>query len=118
MENSELRVGFVGLGNAGWPMAGNLARAGFDLVVSDADPEREQRFAEEHGCAAAGGPAGFAGVEVLITMLPNGHVVRDVLIGESNGAAVLASDAVVVDTSSSDPAGTRALGPPAAAQPC
>src|SRR5665213_808190 len=110
MEHRELKVGFIGLGHAGWPMAGNLARAGFDLVVSDADPEREQRFALEHGCAAAGGPSGFAGVEVLVTMRPNGHVVRDVLIGESNVAAVLASDAVVVDTSSSDPAGTRALG--------
>lgn len=110
MDNSKVKVGFVGLGHAGWPMAGNVVRAGFDVVVSDVDPERERAFAEEHGCAAAGGYAGLAGSNVLITMLPNGHVVRDVLLGDTDVASGLAPGAVVVDTSSSDPAGTRVLG--------
>lgn len=103
------RLGFVGLGHAGWPMCANLVAAGYDVTVHDADAEREREFAEAHGCRAAGGPPGLAGVEVLVTMLPNGHVVREVVLGEGV-ADHLADGAVVVDTSSSDPQGTRELG--------
>ena len=44
----ELTIGFVGLGNMGWPMAANLHAAGFSLVVRDADAARQARFAAEH----------------------------------------------------------------------
>jgi 3-hydroxyisobutyrate dehydrogenase len=44
---TELTVGFVGLGNMGWPMAANLHAAGFSLVVRDADAARQARFAVE-----------------------------------------------------------------------
>ena len=40
-------VGFIGLGRMGRPMAANLARAGYELVVRDADRDVERRFAEE-----------------------------------------------------------------------
>lgn len=103
------RVGFVGLGHAGAPMAANVVAAGFDVTVHDADGERERAFAAEHGCAAAGSPQGLAGVDVLITMLPNGHVVRELVLG-TGLADLLAPGALVIDTSSSDPEGTRALG--------
>lgn len=103
-------IGFVGLGHAGWPMCANIVRAGYDVIVHDADPERERAFADAHGCRAAGGPAGLAGVDILVTMLPNGHVVREVVLGPGGAAAGLAAGAVVIDTSSSDPEGTRRLG--------
>jgi 3-hydroxyisobutyrate dehydrogenase len=105
------RAGFVGLGNMGWPMARNLVSAGYPLTVRDADAERQQRFASEHGCSAAADPAAFAGVEVVVTMLPTGRVVREVLVEWDGGlAAALAPGAVVVDMSSSDPPATRKLG--------
>jgi 3-hydroxyisobutyrate dehydrogenase len=107
---SKPRVGFVGLGHAGWPMCANLVKAGYEVVVHDADPERERAFAEAHQCTAAGGARGLAGVGMLVTMLPNGHVVRDVLIGPDGVADSLPHGAVVIDTSSSDPEGTRELG--------
>ena len=105
-----VKVGFVGLGHAGWPMCGNLVKAGYDVVVHDADPERERAFADDHGCRASGGHGGLAGVDVLVTMLPNGHVVRDVLLGADPVADGLGPGTVIVDTSSSDPEGTRELG--------
>lgn len=106
-----LTVGFVGLGNMGWPMAANLARAGHALVVRDLDAERQRRFAAEHSAAIADAPAAFADSDVLITMLPTGIVVREVLFGWSGGIApALKRGAVVIDMSSSEPAGTRDIG--------
>jgi 3-hydroxyisobutyrate dehydrogenase len=104
------RIGFVGLGHAGWAMADNLAAAGYRLAVSDADGEREQRFVAEHAGVAAGLEA-FDGADLVVTMLPNGDVVRWALLEHDEGlAARLAPGTIVIDTSSSDPYGTRALG--------
>lgn len=105
-----MRVGFVGLGRMGRPMAANLARAGFRLAVRDADLELQGRFAAEHGCVAAGSPAAFADAEVVVTMLPDGEVVRRAILDWEGGiAAALPEDAVIVDMSSSNPRGTRSL---------
>src|SRR4051794_7433291 len=98
-------VGFVGLGNMGWPMARNLAGAGFRLVVRDVDRERESRFADEHGAAVGD----LARADVVVTMLPDDRVVRRALLDEGIADA-LRPGSVVVDMSSSNPRGTRALG--------
>jgi 3-hydroxyisobutyrate dehydrogenase len=103
------QVGFVGLGNMGWLMAGNLARAGYPLVVRDADAERQRRFAAEHGAVAAESPEAFAAVQLVLTSLPDDRVVAQALLDEGIAAA-LPRGAVVVDMSSSNPTGTRALG--------
>jgi len=105
-----LKVGFIGLGNMGWPMARNLARAGFPLVVRDADAARQARFAAEHGCRAADAPAAFRQVDAVVTMLPTGRIVREVLCEWEGGLGhTLGRGAIVVDMSSSDPVGTREL---------
>ena len=85
-----LTVGFIGLGHAGWPIATNLPHNGFKLYVSDADASRAQKFANEYNCTAVPtGSDGYACVDVLITMLPNGDIVRDVLLGEKGIARTL-----------------------------
>lgn len=108
-------MGYIGLGNAGYPLASTIAREGvYELVVQDADPERAQRFLEEHSNAtAAAEPDDFADVDVLVTMLPNGTVVREVLLGKDghHGIANFMKDgAVIIDTSSSSPYQTRETG--------
>jgi len=108
-----MRVGFVGVGNMGWPMAGNLARKGFPVTAYDKESGRAERFAREHGagCTAATHPRDLAPVEALITMLPTGAHVRQALLEEDGGiASHLARGTLVIDMSSSDPVGTRALG--------
>lgn len=90
-------------------MAAQLAGAGHSLVVFDGDPQRTADFAQAHGASAANDAQDFAAVEVLFTMLPHGGVVRDVLLGEPGIARVLAPGTVLIDTSSADPIGTRAL---------
>jgi 3-hydroxyisobutyrate dehydrogenase-like beta-hydroxyacid dehydrogenase len=104
-------VGFVGLGQQGAPMAANLLAAGYELVVRDADLERERRFVSAHGGRGCdGNPAVLGAADVLITMLPNGQVVRDALLGRDAIASRLRPGTIIVDTSSSDPYGTRELG--------
>jgi 3-hydroxyisobutyrate dehydrogenase len=108
---SGLRVGFAGIGNMGWPMAKHVLGGGFALTAFDVDAGRVRRFAAETGAGGAEtGAALAAAADVVITMLPTGQVVREALLGEGGIARSLARGAVVVDMSSSDPNGTRALG--------
>src|SRR5690606_37313535 len=102
-----MTVGFIGIGNMGWPMAANLVRAGFDVAVHDADPERVVAFCAEHQ-ARAPGLAGLAASAVVVTMLPNGYIVREALMNSDEAAFVSAvkPGTVVVDMSSSVPMGT------------
>jgi 3-hydroxyisobutyrate dehydrogenase-like beta-hydroxyacid dehydrogenase len=81
-------VGYIGLGHAGFLMATNLHRAGFHMIVRDADPEREQRFAKENANArvASEDTNAFRDADVIITMLPQGKVVREVMLGQKGYA--------------------------------
>jgi 3-hydroxyisobutyrate dehydrogenase-like beta-hydroxyacid dehydrogenase len=102
------KTGFVGLGHVGRPMAGSLATAGWPLTVYDLDNAVANAFAAEHSCAVAATPTDLADADVIVTMLPNGHVVREVIL-ESGLADALRPGTLVLDTSSSDPLGTREL---------
>ena len=109
-EGADRPVGFVGVGNMGRRMAANLAKAGFPLVIWDTDPDAEQRFIARHGGEAATAPQSFAAVGVVVTMLPDGAAVREAVLGWEGGiAAALPPGAVILDMSSSDPVGTKAL---------
>lgn len=107
-----MRVGFIGIGNMGWPMAANIAKAGHQLMVFDLDSEKSSRFAREHNCQAASDLAEIAANEITVTMLPTGQIVRDVILVAQDGAFVkaLRPGTIVVDMSSSEPVGTRELG--------
>jgi 3-hydroxyisobutyrate dehydrogenase len=111
-----MRIGFVGLGNMGVPMAANLARSTHELLVHDVEFTRAQAFVAAHGGKAAASLNDLGAAEIVITMLPNGHVVRDVYMGPGGLAIALQSGAIAVDMSSSDPAGTRQLGAELATQ--
>ncbi len=107
----ERAIGFVGVGTMGWPMAKNLAAAGYHLTVRDANAEQQNRFVSEFGGTSAEGPRAFADLEAVVTMLPTGVIVRDVMLEWDGGiAAALRRGTVVIDMSSSDPMGTRQLG--------
>lgn len=106
------RVGFIGIGTMGTPMAANLARKGFAVTLYDAAPGRAAQAARELGCAAAESLGGLAACEFILTMLPDGRVVQDVLT-RAEGQALLNAlrpGAVCIDMSSSEPMLTRATG--------
>ena len=107
---SKERIGFIGLGNMGAPMARRLVDAGYELVVTDAVPEAVERFAPGSKCERAASPQSIGErCRVVITMLPNGQIVREVLLGANGLAPRLAPGSVAIDMSSSSPIGTREL---------
>jgi len=104
------RIGFIGLGAMGEPMASRLAAAGFAVAVHDADAARAGRIAQAIGARAATSPADAAeGCDILVTMLPSSAVVEAVLEGEAGAVAALAPGALVVEMSSGVPDATRAI---------
>ena len=104
------RIGFVGLGNMGAPMARHLAAAGFHLVAADSNPAALERFCGTVPCERAGSLVDLGrSCRLVITMLPDGQAVRQVLLGTDGVAAGLAPGSVALDMSSAEPVGTRAL---------
>ena len=110
-----LRVGLVGIGNMGNPMASNLMKAGWKVNVYDVAPARVSEFLQAHGGKASASLTEVGkNSDVVITMLPDGKIVRRVALGA--GAADdclvkgLAKGSLIIDMSSSAPVGTRELG--------
>lgn len=100
------RIALIGLGAMGAPMAQNLIFAKTNLRVFDLSSKARSAFGDH---AAATAQEAAQGAEIVITMLPNGHIVREALFGE-NGALASGSVSLVIDMSSSDANGTRDLG--------
>ncbi|MBO1014555.1 NAD(P)-dependent oxidoreductase [Achromobacter sp. SD115] len=110
MSAQQERVGLIGIGSMGWPMAARLAQAGFALTVFDAVPGQAARFAQEVGGQAAATCAELAAQsDIIFTMLPTSAIVEQVLGGEQGVLAGLRPGAVVVDMSSGVPAHTQRL---------
>ncbi len=110
---TELRtVGFVGLGNMGFPMAGHLARAGFDMLIADAAPDVADRYVAEYGGTAVPSLAAMGeAADIVITMLPAGDIVRQVVLGPGDCLADgMCEGALLVDMSTSNPVDTRETG--------
>ena len=94
----------------GRPMAGHLARAGHSLTVFDLDAAAAVRLAGDATVRIAQGPEDFRGADLVVTMLPTGAIVREVLVGPHGIAPGLPKGALIIDMSSSEPEGTRELG--------
>jgi 3-hydroxyisobutyrate dehydrogenase len=91
-------------------MAGHIARAGHSLTVFDVDGAAAERLATDAKVLIAKGREDFRATDIIVTMLPTGAIVRDVLVGAYGLAAALPKGALVIDMSSSEPEGTRELG--------
>ena len=100
-------IGFVGIGNMGWPMAANLVKAGFEVAVCDAVPGRSAQFASEVGGQAAADAAEAAkGADAVVTVLPTSKQVAAVA---EQIAPALTAGALVLDMTSGQPAKTREI---------
>lgn len=96
-------IGFIGLGIMGKPMAKNLLKAGYSLVVYDVVKAAVDELAAL-GAAAAGSPAEVAAaVQTIITMLPNGPEVREVVAGNNGILAGANPGLAIIDMSSIAP---------------
>jgi 3-hydroxyisobutyrate dehydrogenase len=109
-----MRIGFIGLGNMGGPMAGNLAKAGHQVAGFDLVADARERLTQAGGKAAAGIAAAAAGAEIVITMLPAGPEVRAVYEGADGILAAAAPGALLIDSSTIDVATARSVATSAA----
>jgi 3-hydroxyisobutyrate dehydrogenase len=103
-------VGFIGIGNMGRPMAANLHKGGYTVVLYDLDGKRAQQAAKDIGAKAAATLAELGKQsDAIVTMLPTGKEVRACLLESESGALAtnLPKGAIVIDMSSADPVGTR-----------
>lgn len=104
-----MKIGFIGLGIMGKPMAKNLIKAGYDLVVYDINKEPMEEL------KAAGAETANSNVElakqsdVIITMLPNSPQVEEVVLGEGGVIEGAKPGSVVIDMSSIAPLSSRKI---------
>ena len=96
-----MKIGFIGLGNMGGPMAANLAKAGHEVTGFDM-----ANVAIEGVTLAASGAEAATGAEVVITMLPNGDILRKVA---AEIIPAMSKGAVFLDCSTVDVASARAV---------
>lgn len=105
-----MKVGFIGLGVMGGPMALNILKGGHELTVYDLSEEAVARLTQA-GAKAAGSPREVgAASEVVVTMLPEPHHVEEVVLGPDGIAAGLPPNGVVIDMSTIDPQTSQKVG--------
>jgi len=103
------RVGFIGLGIMGRPMAKNLLKAGFPLVVFSRSKGSVAELVKE-GALSADSSKGMAErAELIITMLPDSPEVKEVVLGEGGVIQGVKPGAVVIDMSSINPLVTQEI---------
>ncbi|HEX7035766.1 MAG TPA: 3-hydroxyisobutyrate dehydrogenase [Pseudomonadales bacterium] len=111
------RIGFVGLGNMGGPMAKNLVKAGHQVKVFDLVPELIR--AVEGGEPQPSAAACVADVDVFVSMLPAGRHVQALYVGDGDADGILAHappGTLLIDCSTIDPATARSVAEAAAAR--
>lgn len=112
-----MKIGFIGLGNMGAPMASNLLRAGHELTVFDLVPEAVDQAVSE-GAVAAPDIAAVArsGAGLVITMLPAAHHVKAVYLEEDGLLAHIPAGVHLIDSSTIDPMTAREVAASATAR--
>lgn len=109
MTASTLRVGFLGLGTMGAPMAANLAKAGFALTVWNRTASKMEPLLRL-GARAGKGPAHVAAeADVVITMVSQPEDVEQVVLGPDGVLDGIKGGAVLIDMSTVSPATSRKL---------
>jgi 3-hydroxyisobutyrate dehydrogenase len=103
------QIGFIGLGNMGFPMAQNLMKAGHAVTGFDISEAVREKFGAAGGVAAMSVDVACAGAEVIITMLPTGKEVREVYLGQGGVLASAPEGTLLIDCSTIDIESARAV---------
>jgi len=102
-----MKIAFIGLGNMGGGMAANLVKAGHEVHAFDLVAEALERAAE-NGCATYSNVGeAVAGVDAVVSMLPNGAIVKNVYTADVFGKAP--ASALLIDCSTIDVADAREI---------
>lgn len=93
-----MRIGFVGLGVMGFPMAGYLAKAGHEVTVYNRTAEKAALWQDKFAGELASVPAAASvNAEIVFTCVGNDDDVREVILGEQGVLGAVSTGAVIVD---------------------
>ncbi|WP_433522910.1 3-hydroxyisobutyrate dehydrogenase [Nocardia pseudovaccinii] len=105
------KIGFLGLGHMGGPMAANLVKAGYEVLAFDPVPAAQEQARKDGATVVDSATAAAAGRDVVITMLPNGKLVLDVYADLLSAAApgTLFIDCSTIDVADAKAAAATAI---------
>ncbi|MFF3575212.1 NAD(P)-dependent oxidoreductase [Nocardia jiangxiensis] len=103
------RIGFIGLGIMGSPMASHLAKAGHEVLAHTLNTDAYPRLEADGGKGAGSIEAAVKGAEIVITMLPNHPQVEEVVLGGDGVFAHAPKDALLIDFSTIRPESSIAI---------
>jgi 3-hydroxyisobutyrate dehydrogenase len=109
-----MRIGFIGLGNMGGPMAANLLKGGHEVIGFDVAKAALDALAKGGGRAAETAAAAAGDSEIILTMLPAGPQVREVYMGTGGILATARPGSLLIDSSTIDVETARAVAAAAA----
>ncbi len=103
-----MKIGMIGLGIMGKPMAKNLLKAGYDLTVSDLSPSNVEELV---ACGAKSADNAEIGqnCDLVLTMVPNSPQVKAVMLGEDGVASHMKPGSVFIDMSSINPVASKEI---------
>ncbi len=104
-----MRIGLIGLGIMGKPMAKNLLKAGYELIVSDLNEEAVAEVVAAGAVKAPSNKALASDCEVVLTMLPNSPQVKQVVLEEGGILPSMKAGQVFIDMSSINPMASREI---------
>ena len=105
-----MKIGFIGLGIMGRPMAKNLVKAGYDVMVADKfSPKAVEDVVATGATAAASNMEVGEKCDIVITMVPNSPNVKEALFGEDGAAKTMSKGKIVLDCSSINPIASREI---------
>jgi 3-hydroxyisobutyrate dehydrogenase len=104
-----MKIGFIGLGKMGAPMAQNLLKAGFDVTVYDVMPDAVKALSTSGAKPAHTHKEAAAGMDVVITMVQTGQQVSDLCHGDGGIFKHIPTTALYIDCSSIDIVTTKSL---------
>lgn len=100
------RIGFIGLGAMGGPLARHLVEAGFEVRIFDLNADAVKRLTDKGGLAAASIADASANSDIVFTCLPNSPDVRAVVLGPDGVLENLGEGGMIIDLSTIDPTAT------------
>ena len=103
-----MKIGFIGLGIMGRPMAKNMLKAGYELMVNDLNQEAVADVVAAGAVAASNAEIG-AQCDVVMTMLPNSPHVKAVMLGENGVINARKEGQIFVDMSSINPVASKEI---------
>ena len=103
-----MKIGLIGLGIMGKPMAKNMLKAGYDLTVSDLNKANVEEVVAAGAKSASNKEIG-ENCDVVMTMLPNSPHVKSVMLGENGVANYMKAGSVFIDMSSINPVASKEI---------